>query len=73
MVKNIYVQPETRPIDERPIMYWGNKPTDGGWLILDTDEARELIAAAPDVSDFVRSYYGSTEFIKSKTTRVYLG
>lgn len=44
-------------------MEWGNKPTDGGNLILSTDERREMLSNAPAASRFVRRYVGSQELI----------
>lgn len=45
-------------------MLWGNKPTDGGNLILSEDERRSLLAAYPEAAKFIRPYLGSAEFIK---------
>jgi hypothetical protein len=45
-------------------MEWGNKPTDGGNLILSTDEKDELIKDTPSASNFVRRYIGSQELTK---------
>lgn len=61
---SIYVNAISKPPPDLPIMYWGNKPTDGGNLILPADEARQIIKDAPDVGGFLRSYFGSDEFIK---------
>ena len=45
-------------------MYWGNKPTDGGNLILETDEKDELLAEYPNALPFIRTFLGSKELIQ---------
>lgn len=60
---DIYVEPTTDPINHLPKMYWGCKPVDGGYLMLDLSERHELIKGYPDAAKYVRPLYGSTEFI----------
>tara|TARA_R110001592_G_C13186417_1_gene751677 strand:- start:4963 stop:7728 length:2766 start_codon:yes stop_codon:yes gene_type:complete len=60
-----YVEAVSSAPTDRPTMYWGNKPTDGGFLILSTDEARSLATKDATAAKFLKPYYGSTEFIKS--------
>ena len=62
--QNLYVDAASKPPEDRPAMVWGNKPTDGGGLILSTEEARNAIAAEPEAAEFLRPYFGSDEFIK---------
>ena len=59
-----YVEPVSAAPADRPTMYWGNKPTDGGFLIMEPEEASNLKRTHPDSERFIRSYYGSTEFIR---------
>jgi hypothetical protein len=60
----IYVQAVATPPPDRPVMYWGNKPTDGGNLILSLSDARQIRRRFPESEEFLRSYFGSEEFIK---------
>ena len=62
-VGNIIVQKATRPLNGLPRMDYGNKPTDGGNLILDRAEKDALVAARPEAARFIKAYVGSTEFI----------
>lgn len=48
-------------------MVYGNKPTDGGNLILSTDEKEALIAAEPLAEKYIRPFVGAEEFINGKT------
>ena len=55
--------PIRRPISQVPQMFWGNKPTDGGNLILNEEERRELIQAEPEASRFIHRYMSGGDFI----------
>lgn len=44
----------------------GNQPTDGGNLILSTDEKEALIAAEPLAEQYIRPFIGAEEFINGK-------
>jgi hypothetical protein len=61
---NIIVNPISKRTDELAKMEWGNKPTDGGNLILSADEREKLLNDAPAASRFVRRYVGSQEITK---------
>jgi hypothetical protein len=63
---DIYVNPETKPLFDVAVMYWGNKPVDGGNLLMSVDEAREFASVEPLASPFLRPFYGSQEFIGGK-------
>ena len=69
--RDIYIEAASRPPVGRPIMIYGNKPTDDGNLILAVDEARELAQQHPEAARFLRPYLGSEDFIKG-TSRVCL-
>ena len=60
---NVIVEKLSRPINGLPRMDYGNKPTDGGNLLLDRQDRDELLAIAPGAKQFIRLYVGSTEFI----------
>jgi len=53
-----------RSLSGFPYMAYGNKPTDGGNLILSPQEKDQLLAAHPEAARFLCRYYGSQEFIK---------
>ena len=61
---DIYVDALSKASNDRPTMFWGNKPTDGGHLIMTPDEARRIIKEEPESSKFLLPYFGSDEFIK---------
>ncbi len=47
-------------------MIYGNKPTDGGNLILTTEEKNALIATEPLAENYIRPFLGAAEFINNK-------
>lgn len=51
------------PLCDVPKMSWGNKPTDGGHLILSLEEREELLAREPAAERFIRRYTGGGDFI----------
>lgn len=61
---DIIVKPEAKAPSDRPSMFWGNKPTDGGFLILERNEAEALLRSDSRTRKFIKEYYGSAEFIK---------
>ena len=47
-------------------MTYGNKPVDGGNLILTQEQKENLVAQYPEVAQFVRPLYGSFEYMNGK-------
>lgn len=63
---DIYIEPSTKPMFDAPTMFWGNKPVDGGYLLMSPEEARAIVDASPEAAPYLRQYYGSQEFIDGK-------
>lgn len=63
---NLAVQKRQKPLMPIAPMIYGNKPTDGGNLILNRAERDELIAREPEAEKWMRRYYGADEIIKGK-------
>lgn len=64
--KNIIVSPEDRVIGGMNKMDNGNKPVDGGHLLLEPEEVSSLGLEDVDRARFVRRYVGSQEAINGK-------
>lgn len=60
----VIVEKERSPLSSLQPMLFGNKPTDGGHLMLDKREREEILAAHPEAERFVRRLYGSQELMK---------
>ena len=63
---NVLIASRSRPLCDVPTMYLGNKPSDGGNLILKADEKSELLAKEPAAEKLIRRYIGADEFINGK-------
>jgi hypothetical protein len=61
---DIFVEPQSKAPDGIPTMFWGNKPTDGGFLILDSCDLTAFCSGDPRAEKFIKNFYGSEEFIK---------
>ena len=63
---NVFIDSRSTAICDMPQMVYGNKPTDGGFLFLTSEERDELLRKEPDVAKFIRQIYGATEYINNK-------
>lgn len=59
-----YVEGNRSAIFGLPTMDYGNKPVDGGHLILDASEKDEIEQKYPDASAFIRPFMGSAEVVR---------
>ena len=62
--KNVIVVRQSKSISGLPDMSFGNMPIDGGYLLLSRPEVEALGLTAEQRALFVRSIYGSAEFIR---------
>lgn len=51
----------SRPLCNVPEMKYGNKPTDGGFFILNDEERSRIIEKEPNSKNFIRPYLGAEE------------
>lgn len=61
---NIIIEKASNPLGEQAEMSFGNKPVDGGNLLLSCDEVQTLGLTAEQQVRFIRRIYGSAEFIR---------
>lgn len=62
----IFIQAQTKPISNVPILQNGGKPTEGGNLILTREETEELLQREPQAKQFIRPYMMGKDFIMRK-------
>lgn len=62
--ENILVRSRNTPICNVPKMIYGNKPADGGNLIIEDDELQEFIAKDPNSKKYIHPLLGAAEYIK---------
>jgi hypothetical protein len=58
-----FVTKQRKPLGSVPEMRCGNKPSDGGNLILTDAQKNELLRVEPEAKKFLRRFTGSEEFI----------
>lgn len=63
---NIFIKSRSKPQTGLPKLVQGNKPWDGGNLILSTDEREFLLEKYPHIDKLIKKYIGSFEFINNK-------
>lgn len=61
---NVTVSPESKPQNGLSEMSFGNMPNDGGYLLLDVDEAAIAIKERSVPPQYIRPFVGSQEFIR---------
>ena len=63
---NIFVESRKHPLCKVPLMTTGNRPADGGHLIIEANEYDEFIRKEPEAKKFIKRLIGSEEFINNK-------
>lgn len=60
---NIFMESRNKPICHVPEIIYGNKPVDGGNLLLSDEEYHELIKSEPKAKKFIRRFCGAQEYL----------
>ena len=63
---NVLVTSRTRPLCDVPNMIYGNKPADGGHLIIEDKDYAEFIAKEPQALKYIHPLLGATEYLHNK-------
>ncbi|WP_233258684.1 DNA methyltransferase [[Phormidium] sp. ETS-05] len=61
---NVIIEKSTKPLSDICAMSFGNKPVDGGNLLLSADEVDRLHLTREQQARFIRRIYGSAELIR---------
>lgn len=64
---NIIVQSRNIPICNVPKMVYGNKPADGGYLIVEEKDYEEFVLHDPNSKKYIKPLLGAAEFLNNKT------
>lgn len=62
--QNILVRSRNKPICKVPKMIYGNKPADGGNLIIEDDELDDFLKKDPESKKFIKPLLGAAEYIR---------
>ena len=63
---DLFIESRKTPLADVPEMIYGNKPTDGGFLLLTPEEREVALAKEPQIAPCIRQIYGATEYINGK-------
>jgi len=64
---DVFVESRSKSICDIPLMTTGNRPSDGGHLIINEEDYGEFIAKDPKSDKYIKKMLGSEEFINNKT------
>lgn len=63
---DVFINSRGKALHGFPSMVQGNKPWDGGHLILSSEEKEELVSKYPQANEFIKLFIGSYELINHK-------
>ncbi len=61
-----FISSRSNPLCDIPQMTTGNRPADGGHLIIEDEDYYEFIKKEPSAIPFIKRLYGAVEFINNK-------
>ena len=62
----IFIESQRNPISCVPLMTTGNRPADGGHLIIEDKDYADFIKKEPNAKKYIKKLVGSAEFINNK-------
>ena len=65
--QDVFIPVRSAPICAVPAMTTGNRPADGGYLIIEEEDYNSFIAEEPQAVPYIKRLLGSMEFINKKT------
>ena len=63
---NVIIASRSKPLCNIPPMYLGNKPSDGGNLIINEEEKKVILDREPILKEWIHPYVGAEEYINNK-------
>ena len=63
---DIIVYAQRKPFGNMPQMVYGNKPADGGNLIIEKDDYEDFISHEPNALKYIHRYVGAVEFLHNE-------
>jgi len=60
---NVFIESRTGALCASPNMIWGNKPVDGGSLIIEANEYDDFITREPLALKYIKRFVGAEEYI----------
>ena len=63
---NVIVYAQRKPFGDIPAMVYGNKPADGGHLIIEKEDYDAFVSQEPKAIPYIRKYVGAAEFLRNE-------
>jgi len=63
---NVFIESRSTPICDVPKMTTGNRPADGGHLIIEADDYDDFIKREPNAVKYIKRLMGAKEYINNK-------
>lgn len=63
---DIFIESRKKPLCNALVMITGNRPADGGHLIIEANDYDDFIAREPQAKKYIKQLTGATEFINNK-------
>lgn len=63
---NVFIDSRSIPICDVPKMTTGNRPADGGHLIIEREDYEDFIKREPNAKKYIKQFMGSVEYINNK-------
>ena len=63
---DVFIDSRSKPLCDVPLMTTGNRPADGGHLIIEADEYDDFVSREPDAVPYIKRLIGSAEFINNR-------
>lgn len=63
---SIVIKSRNKPLCNVSNMVYGNKPADGGYLIIEDEDYADFVAKDPNAIQFIKPFVGAVEFLHNK-------
>ena len=63
---DIFIESSKNPISDVPKMTTGNRPADGGHLIIEAEDYDEFVKKEPNAVRYIKKFVGAEEYINNK-------
>ena len=63
---DVFIESRNKPLCDVPEMTTGNRPADGGHLLIEADDYEDFIAREPGAMPYIKKLVGAAEFINNK-------
>ena len=63
---DVFIDNRSKPFCNAPLMTTGNRPADGGHLIIEDDDYAEFVRKEPNAIPYIKKLIGSAEFINNR-------